>query len=30
MKEEIQEFLNKMKVIEYGWIDKKGNKYSTR
>ena len=27
MKEEIQEFLNKMKVIEYGWIDKKGNKY---
>ena len=27
MKREIQEFLNKMKDIEYGWIDKNGNKY---
>lgn len=27
MKEEIQEFLNKMKDIEYGWIDKDGHKY---
>ena len=27
MKEEIQQFLNKMKDIEYGWIDKDGHKY---
>lgn len=27
MMDEVQTFLNKMKVIEYGWIDKNGKKY---
>ncbi len=27
MKDELQQFLNKIKEIEYGWIDKDGNKY---